>query len=72
MLRFHVPAMTCNGCARAVSQAILGADPQARVNTFPAIRRVDVETGLKPAQLLAAIDEAGYGQGAEEVPHEHE
>jgi len=72
MLRFNVPAMTCNGCARAVTQAIQSADAKARVNAFPAIRRLDVDSSLSAAQILSAIEEAGYGKGIEEVAYERE
>ena len=31
MLRFYIPNMTCGGCARSVTKALLCVDPQARI-----------------------------------------
>lgn len=36
MIRFHIPAMTCGGCASSVTRALLNVDPQARIQTDPA------------------------------------
>ena len=66
MYRFHVPAMTCDGCARAVTRSIQALDADARVNAFPAIHRVDVTTRLTKAELVSAFKEAGYDEGLEE------
>jgi len=35
MYQFHVPGMTCGGCARAVTNAIKAIDPAAEVTTDP-------------------------------------
>jgi copper chaperone len=66
MFRFHVPAMTCDGCARAITRSIQALDAQARVSAFPAIHRVDVTTQLGKTELLSAFKEAGYEEGLEE------
>lgn len=66
MYRFHVPAMTCDGCARAINRSILALDNDARVSAFPPIHRVDVTTQLSKADLISAFQEAGYAEGLEE------
>lgn len=60
MYRFIVETMTCSGCGAAVTRAIQAADKTARVNTFPAIHRVEIESSLTQDQLLAVFDQAGY------------
>ncbi len=60
MYRFKLNTMTCGGCAAAVTRAIHAVDKSARVNTYPSIRRVEVETSLSSAQLLGIFQAAGY------------
>lgn len=31
MLRFYIPNMPCGGCAKSVTEALLGVDRQARI-----------------------------------------
>ncbi|ACE83807.1 heavy-metal-associated domain-containing protein [Cellvibrio japonicus] len=69
MYRFHVPAMTCDGCARAITRAIQRQDPQASISALPSSHRVDIQTGLDKGQLVHILEEAGYGDGLEEIPH---
>lgn len=66
MYRFHVPAMTCDGCARAITRSIQALDAAAQVAAYPAIHRVDVTTQLTRADLVFAFQDAGYGEGLEE------
>lgn len=66
MYKFHVPAMNCEGCARAITRSIHSRDAEAHVTPFPAIHRLDVRTRLSKEELLAAIEEAGYAEGLEE------
>ena len=37
MHRFYIPNMTCGGCARSVTKALLSVDPQARIETDPEV-----------------------------------
>lgn len=60
MLRFTVPGMTCGGCARRVTNAILSVDPAAEVVTDPAARDVKVTTRADEQALVTALAEAGY------------
>lgn len=60
MLRFHVPNMTCGGCAKSVTKALSSVDPQARIETDPSTREVRVESSAAETDLLAVLAEAGY------------
>ncbi|WP_198972398.1 heavy-metal-associated domain-containing protein [Xylophilus sp. ASV27] len=60
MHRFHIPNMSCGGCARSVTQALLGVDPQARIETDPPAREVRVDSALDESAFLAALQQAGY------------
>lgn len=60
MHHFTVPNMTCGGCAKSVTKALLSVDTQARIETNPAAGEVKVDSTLKAEVLLAVLDEAGY------------
>ena len=60
MFRFYVPNMRCGGCAKFVTKAFLGVDPQARIETDPLAREVRVDSALDESTFLAALSEAGY------------
>lgn len=60
MHRFYIPNMTCGGCAKSVTKALLNVDPQARIETDPATHEVRVESTLDESAFLAALNEAGY------------
>ncbi|ELC7322199.1 copper chaperone [Stenotrophomonas maltophilia] len=59
-MEFHVEGMTCGGCARSVTKAIEGVDPQASVQADPASRHVQVQTSASEAQIVAALTDAGF------------
>ena len=60
MLRFYIPNLTCGGCAKSVTMALLSVDPQARIETNPPAREVRVESALDEDAFLTALNEAGY------------
>lgn len=60
MLRFHIPNMTCGGCAKSVKKALLSVDPQARIETDPPTRQVRVDSDMDGGAFLSALNEAGY------------
>ena len=60
MFQFTVPGMTCGGCARRVTNAILSVDPQAQIVTDPPSRDVKVTTKANEQVLLTALSSAGY------------
>ncbi|HZF43771.1 MAG TPA: heavy-metal-associated domain-containing protein [Sphingomonadaceae bacterium] len=59
-MRFRIDNMTCGGCARGVTKAILSIDPQAEVSADPPARLVDVRSELPAAELATALGLAGF------------
>ena len=59
-MQFHIENMTCDACARRITNAILGVDPQAQVTADPPSRKVKVTTQADQQALLGALAEAGY------------
>lgn len=60
MHRFHIPAMSCGGCAKSVTKALLSVDPQALVETDPPTRAARVHSALDRSAFLGVLHEAGY------------
>ncbi|HGE2016911.1 heavy-metal-associated domain-containing protein [Pseudomonas aeruginosa] len=54
MFSFHIPNMTCGGCAKTVTRILHGVDPQARVETDPPRREARVESTLDKHALSVA------------------
>ena len=57
---FTVTGMTCGHCEKAVTRAILQADPQAQVQIDRAQNRVQVDSAQPRETLAQAIAEEGY------------
>ncbi|RPR96976.1 heavy-metal-associated domain-containing protein [Pseudomonas aeruginosa] len=55
MFSFHIPNMTCGGCAKTVTRILHGVDPQARVETDPPRREARVESTLDKHAFLEAL-----------------
>ena len=68
MLRFHIPNMTCGGCAKSVKKALLSVDPQARIETDPPTRQVRVDSDMDGGAFLSALSEAGYPDERSGIP----
>lgn len=60
MIRFHIPNMTCGGCANAVTTAVLSVDPRARIETNPPARELHIDSDVDEGAFLAVLAEAGY------------
>lgn len=60
MIRFHIPNMTCGGCARSVTKALLSIDPQARIETDSPAREARIDSALDKSAFLAVLSDAGY------------
>ena len=58
---FEVPAMTCGGCARKITNAVKACAPEAVLEIDIAARQVKIEAQAPRAAIEAAIREAGYG-----------
>ncbi len=59
-MKFHIQAMTCAGCARAVTAAIRALDPLAEVNADPPAHSVEVRTTRAETEIRAALTAAGF------------
>ncbi|MGR3373241.1 heavy-metal-associated domain-containing protein [Pseudooceanicola nanhaiensis] len=57
---FQVQGMTCGHCERAVTQAVRGLDPDAKVSVDRASGRVSVESGTDAHAIRKAIEDEGY------------
>lgn len=60
MLTFQIPNMTCGHCVRAVTQAVLVADPAAKVQADLATHKVQVDTTASRDVVAAQLAQAGY------------
>jgi copper chaperone len=57
---FTVTGMTCGHCEKAVTRALLQADPQAQVHIDRAQNRVEVASEQARERLAQVIAEEGY------------
>ncbi|HVH50007.1 MAG TPA: heavy-metal-associated domain-containing protein [Sphingomicrobium sp.] len=64
-MKLTIENMTCGGCARSVTKAIQSVDPNARIDTNPAIRSVEVETTATLAAVQQVLEDAGYPASAD-------
>jgi copper chaperone len=60
MIEFDVNALSCEHCARAVTQAVHDIDPQARIDVDLKSKKVKVESTQDRDRLARALSEAGY------------
>lgn len=60
---YKVDGMTCGGCARSVSNAIVKAAPDAVVTVDLAIGTVMVDGGVPPETVQQAVEAAGFDFG---------
>ena len=63
-MQFYIEDMTCGGCAKAVTKAILLVDPAAKVTADPVSHLVEIDTSAPRAKLEATLSEAGYTPAA--------
>lgn len=63
MFSFHIPNMTCGGCAKTVTRILHGVDPQARVETDPPRREARVESTLDKHAFLKAFERGRLSGG---------
>lgn len=57
---FNVEGMTCGHCERAVTQALLALDPQAKVVIERTENKVQVDSDQTREALAKAIANEGY------------
>ncbi|MCQ4288109.1 cation transporter [Pseudomonas stutzeri] len=63
MQTFNVQGMTCAHCERAVTNAILALDAQARVRVDRQASVVEVDGDLSEAAIREVIEQEGYQVG---------
>lgn len=59
-MQLHIENMTCDACARRITNAVRSVDPQAQVTADPPSRKLRLVTQADQQALLAALAEAGY------------
>ena len=60
MTHFYIPNMTCGGCVKSVTNALLTVDPQARIEIDPPARVVRIDSAISEDAFRAVLSEAGY------------
>ena len=60
MIELDVKNMTCGHCVRSVNGAVDAIDPGAKVQVDLGTGRVTVEGQRTSAELIGALNEAGY------------
>lgn len=60
MVLFHIPKMSCGGCAASVTKAVKAIDANADVSVDLTTKLVTVRSSAAPASLGAALSDAGY------------
>lgn len=58
--QFHVSGMSCGHCVRAVTEAVQGVDPAAKVAVDLPAGLVTVDGAADRNRLASAITDAGY------------
>ena len=59
-MEFTVNEMHCGHCAGVVTKTVQQLDPQARVQTDLASKKVRVESSQPRDAIMHVLDEAGY------------
>lgn len=52
--------MTCGGCAKSVTKALLNVDAQAQIETDPTTKKVQVKSNIEESTLRTALSAVGY------------
>jgi copper chaperone len=61
MIAYQVSDMTCGHCVSTITKAVAAVDKDAKVKIDLPSHRVEIEpAAAAPAQLRAAIEEAGF------------
>lgn len=60
LMRFHLPNMSCGGCARSVTRAIQSVDADARIVIDQSRREVELTSDLPRDRFASALAAAGF------------
>lgn len=66
-MQLRIDNMTCGGCARSVTGAIVSLDPAAKVQIELSTRMVEVETSASESEIRRVLGAAGYPASAQIV-----
>lgn len=59
-MQLRIENMTCGGCVRGVTKAILSVDPEALVAADPDMRLAVVATQSAESDVLIALEKVGF------------
>ena len=59
-MELEILDMSCGGCANAITRAVTGLDPAARVDVDVPVKIVTVTSTLPLARVIEAIEAAGF------------
>jgi len=59
-MQFSIARMSCGGCVKAITAAIVLIDANAKVEADTVSKQVTVETSASREDVLKALDTAGY------------
>jgi copper chaperone len=59
-MEFEILDMSCGGCANAITRAVTGLDPAARVDVDVPVKIVSVTSTQPSARVIEAIEAAGF------------
>ncbi|MEL6440176.1 MAG: heavy-metal-associated domain-containing protein [Cyanobacteria bacterium J06621_8] len=59
-INLQVPSMVCEGCVAAVKDAIIAAEPSAKVEIDLATKKVAVESSSSEAAIKQIIIDVGH------------
>ncbi len=65
MAEFYVPAMTCAGCAAAITRALKAQDADIQVDVDLPAKQLNLVSRLSDQALQGLLEAAGYGDGLE-------
>ena len=63
-MQFSIARMSCGGCVKAITAAIVSIDANAKVEADTVSKQVTVETSASREDILKALDTAGYAATA--------
>lgn len=59
-MQFSIARMSCGGCVKAITAAIVSIDTNAKVEADTVSKQVTVETSASREDVLKVLDTAGY------------
>jgi copper chaperone len=59
-MKLEIPDMSCGGCANAITRAVTGLDPAAKLDIDVAVKIVTVTSMSPPARIIETIEAAGF------------